>query len=125
MAGFRGLTPFGISLFSLHGRRPIIALQTFVREALSKRWELCRMEGRNTKYNSHPPQIGTNRSNSLWSYPMSPFLGEFIGTLLLVLFGDGVVANVVLDKSRGQNSGWMLIASGRGVCGHDFEAVFG
>jgi glycerol uptake facilitator protein len=43
---------------------------------------------------------------------MSPFLGEFIGTLLLVLFGNGVVANVVLGKSKGQNSGWMVIASG-------------
>jgi len=45
---------------------------------------------------------------------MSPFLGEFIGTLLLVLFGDGVVANVILNKSKGQNSGWMVIATGWG-----------
>jgi glycerol uptake facilitator protein len=43
---------------------------------------------------------------------MSPFLGEFIGTLLLVLFGDGVVANVLLSKSKGQNSGWGVIAAG-------------
>ncbi|MEP6669831.1 MAG: MIP/aquaporin family protein [Chthoniobacter sp.] len=43
---------------------------------------------------------------------MSPFLGEFIGTLLLVLLGDGVVANVLLNKSKGQSSGWMVIASG-------------
>lgn len=42
----------------------------------------------------------------------SPFLGEFIGTLILVLLGDGVVANVLLNKSKGQNSGWMVIASG-------------
>jgi len=43
---------------------------------------------------------------------MSPFLGEFIGTMLLVLLGDGVVANVLLNKSKGQNSGWIVIASG-------------
>jgi glycerol uptake facilitator protein len=43
---------------------------------------------------------------------MSPFLGEFIGTLLLVLLGDGVVANVLLSKTKGQNSGWIVIATG-------------
>lgn len=43
---------------------------------------------------------------------MSPFLGEFMGTMLLVLLGNGVVANVLLSKSKGQNSGWMVIASG-------------
>jgi len=43
---------------------------------------------------------------------MSPFLGEFLGTLLLVLLGDGVVANVLLSKAKGQNSGWIVIASG-------------
>jgi glycerol uptake facilitator protein len=32
--------------------------------------------------------------------------------MLLVLFGDGVVANVVLAKSKGQNSGWIVIAAG-------------
>jgi glycerol uptake facilitator protein len=46
---------------------------------------------------------------------MSPFLGEFIGTLLLILFGNGVVANVVLNKSKGQNSGWIVIATGWGL----------
>ena len=43
---------------------------------------------------------------------MSPFLGEFIGTMLMVLLGNGVVANVLLNKSKGQNSGWIVIASG-------------
>jgi glycerol uptake facilitator protein len=42
----------------------------------------------------------------------SPFIGEVIGTMLLVIFGDGVVANVVLSKTKGQNSGWMVIATG-------------
>ena len=43
---------------------------------------------------------------------MSPFLGEFIGTALLIIMGAGVVANVVLSKSKGQNSGWIVITFG-------------
>lgn len=40
------------------------------------------------------------------------FLGELLGTLLLVLLGDGVVANVLLRKSKAENAGWMVITSG-------------
>lgn len=43
---------------------------------------------------------------------MSPFLGEFIGTALLVTMGGGVVANVVLSKSKGKDSGWIVITFG-------------
>lgn len=43
---------------------------------------------------------------------MSPFLAEMIGTMLLIILGDGVVANVVLQQSKGQNSGWMVITTG-------------
>ncbi|MEP7373488.1 MAG: MIP/aquaporin family protein [Chitinophagaceae bacterium] len=43
---------------------------------------------------------------------MSPFLGEFIGTALLIILGAGVVANVVLNKTKGQNSGWIVITFG-------------
>jgi glycerol uptake facilitator protein len=43
---------------------------------------------------------------------MSPFLGEFTGTALLILLGDGVVANSVLNKTKGQNSGWIVISFG-------------
>jgi glycerol uptake facilitator protein len=43
---------------------------------------------------------------------MTPFLAELVGTMLLVIFGDGVVANVVLNRSKGQNSGWIVIAAG-------------
>ncbi|MDQ0458887.1 MIP/aquaporin family protein [Clostridium sardiniense] len=43
---------------------------------------------------------------------ISTFMAELIGTALLVLLGDGVVANVVLKKSKGFSSGWMVIASG-------------
>ena len=43
---------------------------------------------------------------------MSPFLAELIGTMVLIIFGDGVVANVVLQKSKGHNSGWIVITTG-------------
>lgn len=43
---------------------------------------------------------------------MNPFLGEFIGTMLLIIMGDGVVANVVLNKTKGNNSGWIVITFG-------------
>lgn len=43
---------------------------------------------------------------------MSPFLAELLGTMLLIILGDGVVANVVLNKTKGQNSGWIVITAG-------------
>jgi glycerol uptake facilitator protein len=43
---------------------------------------------------------------------MPPFLAELLGTMLLVLLGDGVVANVVLNKTKGQNGGWIVITAG-------------
>lgn len=43
---------------------------------------------------------------------MKPFTAEVVGTMLLVLFGDGVVAGVLLNKSKAQNSGWIVIATG-------------
>ncbi|ARK09993.1 MIP/aquaporin family protein [Fibrivirga algicola] len=42
----------------------------------------------------------------------SPFLGELIGTLVLILLGNGVVANVVLKQTKGANSGWIVITTG-------------
>lgn len=44
-----------------------------------------------------------------------PLFGEFLGTLVLLLFGDGVVANVLLNKSKGQNGGWIVISAGWGL----------
>jgi glycerol uptake facilitator protein len=46
------------------------------------------------------------------NHPMTPFLGEFIGTAILILLGDGVVANVVLKNTKGSNSGWIVITFG-------------
>jgi glycerol uptake facilitator protein len=46
---------------------------------------------------------------------MQTLLAEAIGTMLLVLLGDGVVANVVLNRTKGQNGGWIVITVGWGV----------
>lgn len=43
---------------------------------------------------------------------MQIYLAEFIGTAILILLGNGVVANVVLNKSKGQNGGWIVITAG-------------
>ena len=43
---------------------------------------------------------------------MEKIAAEAIGTMLLVLLGDGVVANVLLSRSKGQNSGWIVITLG-------------
>jgi glycerol uptake facilitator len=40
------------------------------------------------------------------------FFGEFMGTMVLVLLGNGVVANVLLKRSKAEGAGWMVIASG-------------
>src|SRR3954466_10290780 len=46
---------------------------------------------------------------------MQTYLAEALGTMMLVLLGDGVVANVLLERSKGQQSGWMVVATGWGV----------
>ena len=43
---------------------------------------------------------------------MSNFVAEIIGTMILILLGDGVVANVLLGKSKGQGGGWIVITTG-------------
>jgi glycerol uptake facilitator protein len=46
---------------------------------------------------------------------MQAYLAEFIGTALLILLGNGVVANVVLDKTKGSGAGWIVITFGWGM----------
>ncbi|EGL82844.1 MIP family channel protein [Caldalkalibacillus thermarum TA2.A1] len=46
---------------------------------------------------------------------MSAFIGELVGTMILIIFGGGVVAGVVLNKSKAQNSGWIVITLGWGL----------
>src|ERR1700761_2344141 len=58
----------------------------------------------------------------------SPLLGEFMGTLILVLLGDGVVAGVLLKRTKGENSGLILISSGWAfafLCGIFTAMLFG
>ncbi len=50
------------------------------------------------------------------------YIAEVIGTMILILLGDGVVANVVLNKTKGNNSGWIVITTGWGLA--VFVAVF-
>ena len=53
---------------------------------------------------------------------MSPFIAEIVGTALLVLLGDGVVANVLLRRTIGENAGWIVVTFGWGMA--VFVAVF-
>src|SRR5215472_13020081 len=43
---------------------------------------------------------------------VSPFFGEFMGTLVLILLGDGVVAGVLLKRSKAEGAGWIVITAG-------------
>ncbi|QHA93375.1 MIP/aquaporin family protein [Bacillus sp. N1-1] len=46
---------------------------------------------------------------------MSPFIGEILGTMILIIFGGGVVANVNLKDSKAQGGGWIVVALGWGL----------
>jgi len=46
---------------------------------------------------------------------MNAFFAEFFGTAMIIVFGGGVVANVLLDKTKGNNSGWIVITFGWAV----------
>lgn len=46
---------------------------------------------------------------------MSAFVSELLGTMFLIVLGNGVVANVVLSKTKGNNSGWIVITFGWGI----------
>src|SRR4051812_25247761 len=51
-------------------------------------------------------------STALLPNLMSALFAELFGTAILIVLGDGVVANVVLQRSKGYNSGWIVIAAG-------------
>ena len=53
---------------------------------------------------------------------MNPAIAEFIGMTLLIILGNGVVATVLLNRSKGQNSGWLVITTGWAMA--VFVAVF-
>lgn len=46
---------------------------------------------------------------------MHAYVAEFIGTAILILLGNGVVANVVLARTKGNGSGWVVISAGWGI----------
>ena len=46
---------------------------------------------------------------------MNPYIAEFIGTLVLVLLGDGVCAACSLNHSKAKGAGWVVIALGWGL----------
>ena len=43
---------------------------------------------------------------------MTPFVAEFTGTALMITLGDGVVANAILNKTKGNSGGWIVITFG-------------
>src|SRR5438132_13968870 len=50
----------------------------------------------------------------------SPLLGEFLGTMVLILLGNGVVAGVLLKGTKAEGSGWIVI-----TCGWAFAVMAG
>lgn len=60
---------------------------------------------------------------------MSPFVAELVGTMLLIILGDGVVANVLLKQSKGNGAGWIVITTGWGLAvmvgGYSVAAISG
>src|SRR4028119_2007545 len=66
---------------------------------------------------SAPPQRATCRPEGLSRQGgrMQAYLAEFIGTMILIILGDGVVAGVLLKNSKAENSGWIVITVGWAV----------
>ena len=56
-----------------------------------------------------------NRSKCAMDLDVQVYLAEFIGTAILILLGNGVVANVVLPKTKGSGAGWIVITFGWGM----------
>jgi glycerol uptake facilitator protein len=56
---------------------------------------------------------------------MNPYVAEFVGTCILILLGDGVVANVVLNKTKGNGSGWIVITVGWALAVFVPATIFG
>lgn len=61
---------------------------------------------------------------------MTAYTAELIGTMMLILFGNGVVANVVLARTKGNDAGWIVISAGWGIavfvgafCANEFSGA--
>ena len=59
--------------------------------------------------------VASYGATRIGSAAMNAYIAEAVGTMILILLGDGVVANVLLARSKGQNSGWIVITVGWGV----------
>jgi glycerol uptake facilitator protein len=59
-----------------------------------------------------PDNLPGNSTKS--AIAMSAILAELLGTMILILLGDGVVANVLLKQTKGHNAGWIVITAGWG-----------
>ena len=46
---------------------------------------------------------------------VSPFMGEFMGTMVIILLGNGVVAGVLLKRSKAEGAGWLTITAAWGL----------
>ncbi len=62
-----------------------------------------------------PPGVSSFTPHDLPLNTISPWFAELIGTALLVLFGNGVVANAVLSQTKGFQAGWLAITAGWGL----------
>lgn len=62
-----------------------------------------------TKYNPHVDSV-LFISGRVDVYEQ--LMGEFLGTMMLIILGDGVVANVLLKESKGYHAGWVAITTG-------------
>jgi glycerol uptake facilitator protein len=56
---------------------------------------------------------------------MNMYLAEVMGTAMLILLGDGVVANVILTKTKGNSSGWIVITMGWATAVYVPAVIFG
>src|SRR5258708_3412677 len=75
------------------------------------RWPLARLDRVTNKKNiGHC--LGQEVSKGKGDSMHSAFLGEFLGTMIMILLGNGVVANVVLRETKGEKSGWIVITAG-------------
>ncbi len=68
--------------------------------------------GLNSSNNSQQPITNNNNQSPI---TMNPFFAEFFGTAIIIVFGGGVVSNVLLTKTKGNNSGWIVITFGWAV----------
>src|SRR5262249_40339254 len=64
---------------------------------------------------ANPPLVASTPVTFPKQIIMSPFTAEIVGTMVLIILGDGVVANVQLNKSKGQGAGWIVITAGWGL----------